>query len=189
MLFDNVDICEGNLGALTFFIDAYKMNSHGAEKAFQRMKDNNITGDKLYMLWNDCCDRDVKKTILVMTNHTIEDILQHINYENGRGIKYTETELDEKAVSKKYLLDGGNYPTNTSLTYKLFGGYCVVDKSRIKEVEPATDILFQMCLSIIGDILKENKETFLHIEEDESRPNCLIGRWEILLPMGDGKSD
>lgn len=189
MLFDNIDICEGNAGALTFFMDAYKMNSYGADKAFQRMKENSITGDKLYMLWNDCCDRDVEKTIQVMTNHTIEDILQHINYENGRGTRYTETEIDIKPFSKKYLLDGGNYPINILPNYKLFGGYCVLDKMFFNEIENAKEILLQQCLSVIRDILQENKETFLHIEEDKSRPNRLIGRWEILLPMGVGNND
>lgn len=91
------DICEGNPGALTFLVDAYSIDIGGAERAFQRMQDNNITGDKLYMLWNDCCDRDTKKAIQVMTDHTIEDILQHINYENGRGIRYIETEVSNNA--------------------------------------------------------------------------------------------
>lgn len=55
------DICEGNPGALTFLIDAYGIDIFGAERGFQRMQNNNITGSKLYMLWNDCCDRDTEK--------------------------------------------------------------------------------------------------------------------------------
>lgn len=84
------DICEGNVGALTFLMEAYDIDLFGAEKAFQRMQDNNITGSKLYMLWNDCCKRDTKKALNVMNNNTIEDIIHHINYENGRGIEYNE---------------------------------------------------------------------------------------------------
>lgn len=84
------DICEGNVGALTFLMEAYDIDLFGAEKAFQRMQDNNITGSKLYMLWNDCCKRDTKKALNVMNTNTIEDIINHINYENGRGIEYNE---------------------------------------------------------------------------------------------------
>lgn len=90
------DICEGNIGALDFLMCAYDIDLFGAEKAFQRMQDNNITGSKLYMLWNDCCDRDTKKALHIMNNNTIQDIIEHINYENGRGIKYNE----ESEVSK-----------------------------------------------------------------------------------------
>ena len=89
------DICKGNMGALTFLMEAYDIDMWGAESAFQRMQNNNITGSKLYMLWNDCCDRDTAMAIKVMQNHTIEDIIQHINYENGRGIRYLESEVTE----------------------------------------------------------------------------------------------
>lgn len=44
------DICEGNPGALTFLMQAYDVDMFGAERAFQRMQDNGITGCKLYML-------------------------------------------------------------------------------------------------------------------------------------------
>ena len=84
------DICNGNVGALTFLMEAYDIDLFGAEKAFQRMQDNNITGSKLYMLWNDCCDRNTKKALRIMKENTIQDIVEHINYENGRGIKYEE---------------------------------------------------------------------------------------------------
>lgn len=84
------DICEGSVGALTFLMSAYDIDMFGAERAFSRMQYNNITGSKLYMLWNDCCDRDTEKALRIMKNNTIEDIVEHINYENGRGIKYNE---------------------------------------------------------------------------------------------------
>ena len=84
------DICEGNPGALTFLSFAYRDNPFKAERAFQRMQNNNITGCKLYMLWNDCCDRDTEKTVRIMNENDIHDIVLHINYENGRGIPYEE---------------------------------------------------------------------------------------------------
>lgn len=82
------DICEGNVGALIFLMDAYDKTLFKAERAFQRMQDNHITGDKLYMLWNDCCNRNTKMAVDIMCENSIEDIMKHINYENGRGISY-----------------------------------------------------------------------------------------------------
>ena len=61
------DICKGNPGALTFVMLAYEYNPYRAEAAFRRMQNNGITGDKLYMLWNDCCDRDVEQALVTST--------------------------------------------------------------------------------------------------------------------------
>ena len=80
------DICAGNPGALTFLMQAYDTDMFKAERAFQRMQDNGITGSRLYMLWNDCCDRDTAHAMEVMLNMSVEDIVRHINYEGGRGI-------------------------------------------------------------------------------------------------------
>lgn len=63
------DICKGNPGALTFVMLAYEYNPYRAEAAFRRMQNNGITGDKLYMLWNDCCDRDVEQALVNMGVH------------------------------------------------------------------------------------------------------------------------
>lgn len=82
------DIAQGNPGCLSFMGDAYARRMMDAERALQRMQDNDIKGDKIYMLWNDCCDRDTNKTLDIMLNNTIEDIVEHINYDHGRGIKY-----------------------------------------------------------------------------------------------------
>lgn len=80
------DICKGNPGALMFLMDAYKKYMFRAERAFQRMQDAGITGARLYMFWNDCCNRDTGKAINLMIEWPIEKIAQHINYEGGRGI-------------------------------------------------------------------------------------------------------
>ena len=87
------NICEGYPGALTFLTLAYAPTKSmpelmKSERAFQRMQDNHITGAKLYMLWNDCCNRDTEYTIEIMLRNSIEDIIKHINYEGGRGIPY-----------------------------------------------------------------------------------------------------
>lgn len=82
------DICKGNPGALSFLMLAYEDDMFKAERGFQRMQDNNITGSKLYMLWNDCCNRDTEMAVNIMCENDVDDIIKHINYENGRGIPY-----------------------------------------------------------------------------------------------------
>lgn len=88
------DLAEGNPGCLTFMMEAYMgggmPSAFKAEKAFQRMQSYNIKGAKLYMLWNDCCNRNTPRTLDIMLEKPIEDILEHINYEGGRGISYSE---------------------------------------------------------------------------------------------------
>ena len=82
-------LCEGNLGALAFMLEAYtKFDPFRAEQGFQRMQDNGIYGSRLYMLWNDCCDKDTKKAVDIMCEYSIGDIVQHINYSGGRGIPF-----------------------------------------------------------------------------------------------------
>lgn len=88
------DICEGNPGCIQFIADAYAKDMIGAENAFNRMQLNFITGAKLYMLWNDCLERNTDDALIVMKTDTIESISEHINYEHGRGIPYTEEELE-----------------------------------------------------------------------------------------------
>lgn len=83
------NICEGNPGALTFLMQAYDKRLFMAEKAFQKMQDAGITGSKLYMIWNDCCDRDTDKAVDMMLNEDIDTIIKYINYENGRGLPYS----------------------------------------------------------------------------------------------------
>lgn len=60
------DICAGNPGALQFLMQAYDMDMFKAEQGFQRMQRAGITGACLYMLWNDCCNRDTEAALLAM---------------------------------------------------------------------------------------------------------------------------
>ncbi len=80
--------CGYNPGAISFFMDSISKYPDIALTAFDRMLINNIREDKLYILWNDCCDRDIKKSLDIMLSNSISDIIEHIDYENGRGIKY-----------------------------------------------------------------------------------------------------
>lgn len=87
------DICKGNPGALTFVMLAYEYNPYRAEAAFRRMQNNGITGDKLYMLWNDCCDRDVEQALVNMECMSMEEIVSHINYEGGRASPFRRKKI------------------------------------------------------------------------------------------------
>lgn len=87
------NICEGNPGAVAFVMSAYDpkngwSNIVKAEAAFKRMERAGITGSKLYMLWNNCCNRDTDKAIEIMQTKDIDDIVKHINFENGRGYAF-----------------------------------------------------------------------------------------------------
>ena len=81
-------ITEGNPGALTFLMDAYRKDPFKAELGFKRMWDAGITGSRLYMLWNDCCDRNTEEAIYVMATKEIGLILHHIDSGRGRGIPF-----------------------------------------------------------------------------------------------------
>jgi len=83
-------LANGNPGALKFCVLALDIDPSRALRGLSRMYKHGIVEDKLYMLWNDCCARDTKKTIDIMNTHSIEDIIRHINYDEGRGIPYEE---------------------------------------------------------------------------------------------------
>lgn len=92
------DICKGNMGAMSFVAEAFNLSPIEAIGAFTKMSQSHIEGDKLYMLWNDCLDRDTARAIKVMLFVPIEEIERHINYDAGRGIPFTEDELVEQGV-------------------------------------------------------------------------------------------
>ena len=87
-------ICKGNPGALSFLMDAYDHDMFTAERAFQKMQDAGIKGDKLYMIWNDCCNRDTDRAIDMILENDIKIINHFINYKNGRGLRYCPEELE-----------------------------------------------------------------------------------------------
>ena len=85
----------GNLGALNFVMEAYALNALHAEEGFMKIFSIGVTGEQLYMLWNDCCDRDTVLAMAVMNVLPEGEILRHINYEQGRGIPFTEEEKEK----------------------------------------------------------------------------------------------
>lgn len=84
----DIDICNGNPGAYTFMVDAIKIDSDKASASFRIAKEYGIIGEKLYMLWNDCCKRNTVCTMDVLMMVSKEVLEDHINYEHGRGIPF-----------------------------------------------------------------------------------------------------
>ena len=85
-------IANGNPGAMAFLVDAYKIAPFMAESGFQRMSDAGIVGHWLYMLWNDCCERDTRKALRVMNEMDITSIIFYLNNGRGRGIQIKEVD-------------------------------------------------------------------------------------------------
>lgn len=92
----NFNLCEENPGALTFMMEAYNVSPFQAEAGFQRMAENGISGSKLYMLWNDCCNRDTIFAMNIMRCENIKNIIKHINYGNGYGIPFEKQEVQNE---------------------------------------------------------------------------------------------
>ncbi len=85
-----IEISEGNPGALAFLGKAYRVNFGKAEAAVTILQNADIKGSQIYMLWNDCCNRDTAFTLDAILNCSVEELKQHINYEGGRGIPFEE---------------------------------------------------------------------------------------------------
>lgn len=120
------EYCGGNPGALSFFIEGLELDANRAVNGFQRMKLNEIHSEKLYMLWNDCCNRDTKRAIYIMLHDNVESIHRHINYDNGRGIPYTEDEPEPYKKEEKgewWIITFGDGQEHEGKCVKIKGSY------------------------------------------------------------------
>lgn len=89
----------GNPGAIIFITELFsEFNPNLAAQILERMLFNGIKGSRLYMLWNDCCERDTAKTALIALTYPIKDIKAHINYDAGRGIPYKSATKEGEKV-------------------------------------------------------------------------------------------
>ena len=96
------ELVEGNSGAMTFVRIAYTSYPDLANLAFFRMERNGITGSALYMLWNDCCDRDTKMAVEAALYCPLGFLKDHINKRGGRGSKIEIEDLVEFKNTSKY---------------------------------------------------------------------------------------
>lgn len=85
------DLSEGNPGCMIFLMDCV-LNSKNRNfaGAFSRMQYLGIKGEKLYLIWNDCCDRDTEKALDVMLKESYQSLLDHIDFQknDGKFIKF-----------------------------------------------------------------------------------------------------
>lgn len=89
-----VQMSEGNPGALTFLMEEAKLGDRDRFVVdiifFDRYE---IYGSKLYMFWNDACNRDldkVKETILLIVSNKIPKEKVHENLNRGRALPFKE---------------------------------------------------------------------------------------------------
>lgn len=96
------ELVEGNPGAMTFMLSAYNSYPDLADRALFRMQTNRITGSALYMLWNDCCDRDTKMAVEAALYCPLGFLEHHINKRGGRGIRIEVEDIVKFKNNPKY---------------------------------------------------------------------------------------
>ena len=105
-LFDNPmsiieKMSEGNPGAMAFCFEALK---EPADLHILLMCDTlGLYGAKLYMLWNDCCNRDMEKVRKVITEFTSgkltrEEIHKNLDCVYGQPFDFLEEREDSSAT-------------------------------------------------------------------------------------------
>lgn len=84
-------LADGNIGAIAFISDVLdkcaKEKDEIAALALTRAKAFNIVGTKLYLLWNDCCNKDTDKAIRVLAEHSKDDIMDHLTFDARCNVK------------------------------------------------------------------------------------------------------
>ena len=98
---------EGNPGALTCLMDIMKKQDWygGADSLTMVLSFDTLGlyGSKLYMLWNDCCDRNLGKLELIMRNWQMGNLSDHdihSNISKGRGTPFTNLKTLEELFNK-----------------------------------------------------------------------------------------
>jgi hypothetical protein len=83
---------DGNPGCLSFLFEVIKReNVNVFCEMVVKLDTSELYGSLVYMLWNDCCNRDTQKTIR-MINKLDSETLRSYVVDKGRGTKYVEEE-------------------------------------------------------------------------------------------------
>lgn len=87
-------MANGNPGALSFLIELINtMDEDRFIRYIEFFNNNDIYGSKLYMFWNDSCDKDlelVDKTIDMLEYNSIDKEIIHENLNRGRALPFRE---------------------------------------------------------------------------------------------------
>ncbi|MEE3417776.1 MAG: hypothetical protein VZQ62_00385 [Methanosphaera sp.] len=84
-------LSEGNPGALNVLmgiVDKFKNDTVKVFSKFSIIDTMNLYGSNLYMLWNDCCGRDLDKTLKIIdyycdgkiTDNDINERIKNVGY-------------------------------------------------------------------------------------------------------------
>lgn len=95
-----VEIVEENPGAISAAVGMLKMTQTLGETALENAKKYGITGDKLYMLWNDCFNRNDACTLLALVFCSREFLRKIASVEPETGFGEFDTHIT-------ITLDGG----------------------------------------------------------------------------------
>lgn len=82
---------EGNLGAMTTIFEIFKAKNNDVIDVipmFLTLDVMELYGSHLYMLWNDCCNRDVEKVIKVIEAYRSGMINNTHIYERIKNVGY-----------------------------------------------------------------------------------------------------
>lgn len=90
---------EGNPGALTTCMELFQLGTPGVV-ALINLDDIGLYGEKLYMLWNDCCGRDASKVVRVVEARNFgklsdQDIRDHVAGGYGKPFDDKDLEIDD----------------------------------------------------------------------------------------------
>jgi len=94
-----VKMGEGNPGAMVACMELFKMGSGGVVTLLD-LDYIGLYGEKLYMLWNDCCNRDASKVVRVIKARNFgklsdQDIRDHVAGGYGKPFSDEEIEVDD----------------------------------------------------------------------------------------------
>ena len=90
---------EGNPGAMNFMMESITLNPMNVIKVILPLDIMEIYGSKIYMLFNDCCNRDheeVDKVIMAYLSGKLTKREIHANLSQGRGTPFNLSEGDDK---------------------------------------------------------------------------------------------
>lgn len=82
---------EGNPGAMAFIMDVISADQLDIVYVIMPLDTLGIYGSKLYMLWNDACDRDIEKVKKVIDAWRISELTKeeiHENLNRGRALPF-----------------------------------------------------------------------------------------------------
>lgn len=86
-------LSDGNPGALTFMFNMITIVISPMElmKILFKLDESEIYGSHIYMIWNDCCDRDTEKAIKMIKNLSTQELRSYV-IGLSYGKKYIENE-------------------------------------------------------------------------------------------------